>query len=210
MEEESPVFTPNNEPYLGRALLLEFDLTIFDAMSRMEALNPRGGTRYSELQKAAVHLAPSGITLTLSIRELIRQGYLYGSLALVRPLLERTVTLRYLWKKPEAIQLWSEGWPYNKRPRLWEMIRSMDEESAIVGRPRDELLDSIVHGSPGAFDPLAFFSDDGKAKIAIGRNLKRPDICDKVAGLATGALSSLVETAEAILGRNGNPKHANP
>jgi hypothetical protein len=36
---------------------------------------------------------PQGISLALSIRELIRQGYLFAALVLVRPLIERAVRI---------------------------------------------------------------------------------------------------------------------
>jgi hypothetical protein len=40
----------------------------------------------------------------LSIRELIRQGYLFGAMVLVRPLAERTAILLYLQRKPAEIE----------------------------------------------------------------------------------------------------------
>ena len=196
---EPLVYTPDNEPYLGLQSLLLFDLGIVDAMEGIGKIAPTGGVEYSDLQKAAIHLTPSGVTLALSIRELVRQGYLYGALALTRPLLERSVTLRFLWKNPEKLALWNEGWPYDRRPRLWQMIKSMDEDN-VVGK-RDRLLDEIVHGSPAAFDPLSFVTDDGKPKIAIGRNLNRPDICDKVSDWAASALETLMDTSKEVFVR---------
>jgi hypothetical protein len=42
-------------------------------------------------------LVPQTITLALSIRELLRQGYLFGAKVLVRPVTERAVTILYLF-----------------------------------------------------------------------------------------------------------------
>jgi hypothetical protein len=50
----------------------------------------------TDLQRAACQIVPQGINLALSIRELIRQGYLFAALVLVRPLIERAAIISYM------------------------------------------------------------------------------------------------------------------
>ena len=57
----------------------------------------------TDLQQAACQLIPQAINIALSIRELVRQGYLFGVLVLVRPLQERAVILLYLYQNPAEI-----------------------------------------------------------------------------------------------------------
>jgi hypothetical protein len=60
----------------------------------------------SPLQEAAAELVPSASSIALSIRELVRQGYLLSAAMLRRPLFERVATLSYLIEHPDAVKLW--------------------------------------------------------------------------------------------------------
>jgi hypothetical protein len=123
-----PVFTPDDEPYLGRELLFAFDNLICACMelnSKCAAASHTG--ELSKLQHAFCILVPQTISLSLSIRELIRQGYLFGAKVLVRPLTERAVTILYLWHNPAAIQIWDNGWEHNKRPTLQAMMEYLNQ-----------------------------------------------------------------------------------
>ena len=91
------VFTPDNEPYLGRNLLFHFDQIVGSLMEQNASTAPTSHSRVlSDHQRMACQVIPQAISLTLSIRELIRQGYLFGAHVLVRPLVERAAILLYL------------------------------------------------------------------------------------------------------------------
>ena len=69
------IFTPDDEPYLGRELLFHFDEVITASMEQNSRIIPLTRQRsLSDLQKAATQLIPQRISLALSIRELIRRG----------------------------------------------------------------------------------------------------------------------------------------
>jgi hypothetical protein len=109
------VFTPGNEPYLGRELLTAFD-----------ARRTRSVANKTVLQEAACILIPQGVSLARSIRELVRQGYLLGAKVLMRPLVERAVTIMYLHQNPSDLSIWERDWPWDeqpKRPGLTKMLK---------------------------------------------------------------------------------------
>src|SRR5450759_4137182 len=87
------VFTPSNEPYLGRETLYAFDKLIIVCLETSAEIAPRTHKiDKTDLQWAACQLIPQGISIALSIRELVRQGHLFGALVLIRPLAERAAT----------------------------------------------------------------------------------------------------------------------
>lgn len=84
------VYMPDNEPYLGRATLLQFDQTISTVLKHnLSTARRTHRMLLSDLQQMACVVIPQSVSLALSIRELIRQGYLFGAHVLVRPLVER-------------------------------------------------------------------------------------------------------------------------
>src|SRR5216683_6350608 len=121
------IFTPGNEPYLGRELLRAFDELIVCCLEHNQTIPSR--TRIvankSVLQEAACILIPQGVSLALSIRELVRQGYLLGAKVLMRPLVERAVTIMYLRQNPSDLNIWARGWPWNERPGLTKMLKAL-------------------------------------------------------------------------------------
>ena len=60
-------------------------------------------TDLTPLQIAATEIIPQGVSIALSMRELIRQAYLFSAGILMRPLVERTGMIYYLQKNPEAV-----------------------------------------------------------------------------------------------------------
>ena len=107
-----PVFLPHNEPYLGHPTLLEFDQSIPAAMKINTRLAQGTFTReLSPVEQAAVQLISQAVSIAMSIRELIRQGYLFSAGLLLRPLIERVGTVEYLRVHPEAVQAWHAGRP---------------------------------------------------------------------------------------------------
>lgn len=148
--EPPPVFTPDNEPYLGRYPLYVLDQLIPSALELHNevAAKTREGD-LNPLQLAACQLIPQGVGLALTIREMIRQGYLFGAAVPIRPLIERAAIISYLIDHPEALNEWEAGWRHRKRPGLREMLQSLqpgaapDELKEITNR-----LNHLVHGDP--------------------------------------------------------------
>jgi hypothetical protein len=100
--EITVIFTPGNEPYLGQELLKAFDQLIVCCLEHNQEIahRTRSVANKTVLQEAACILIPQGVGLALSIRELVRQGYLLGAKVLMRPLVERAVTIMYLQQNP--------------------------------------------------------------------------------------------------------------
>jgi hypothetical protein len=69
----------------------------------------------SDLQWAAAQIVPQGINLVLGIRELLRQGHLFSGAVLLPSLVERAAIISYLYRKPDALLLWNEGWKHGER-----------------------------------------------------------------------------------------------
>ncbi len=79
------VFTPDNEPHLGRNLLFYFDQLVSSAMEQNAATAPKShGRALSDHQGMASQVIAQALSITLSVRELIRQGYLFGAHVLLR------------------------------------------------------------------------------------------------------------------------------
>ena len=99
------VFTPDNEPYLGRELLFHFDQLIISAMKQNSVIAPTShGRVLTDHQNMACQVIAQSLSITLSIRELIRQGYLFGAHVLLRALVERAAILLYLNLYPADIE----------------------------------------------------------------------------------------------------------
>ncbi len=68
-----PLYTPDNEPYRGNEKLHIFDLTIIGAMQvHTEVGQQTFNMSLSPLQTAVSEIVPQGVSIVLSIRELIR------------------------------------------------------------------------------------------------------------------------------------------
>jgi len=198
MEQTSEVpiiFTPDNEPYLGRGLLTAFDQPIVCCLeNNQEIARTHAVANKSVLQEAACILIPQGVSLALSIRELVRQGYLLGAKVLMRPLVERAVTIMYLHQNPSELAVWERGWLWNERPGLTRMLKALVSQggSPDVVRQMTAELNSLTHGDPASSYHNLTLSDQGGAGHAVSKNLSRPDICDAICAEAIPWLSVLL------------------
>lgn len=179
------VFMPDNEPYLGIKSLLWFDRIICWCLAGNQSVagwTRENRDRLTQLQRAACQIIPQGIGIALSIRELLRQAYLFPALVLVRPLIERAAVISYLHIHPEALGAWETGWRHKERPSLGVMMQAMagtatqDDAQKIVSAHNH-----IVHG-----DPLSCYNNlvnlpDGDLGYASGKMLEKPDLCDGIA-----------------------------
>jgi len=104
------VYLPSNEPYLGRESVFHFDQIILSCLeANADVAVYTHAAKVSSLQKAACQVIPQGINLALTIRELIRQGYLFGVIVLMRPLIERAAIISYLHQYPDKVEIWHKG-----------------------------------------------------------------------------------------------------
>lgn len=182
MSRDDPpaVFSPDNEPYLGRTPLFVLDQLIPSALElhgRVAAKTHEG--KLNALQVAACQLIPQGVSLALTIREMIRQGYLFGAAVLIRPLIERAAIISYLIDHPESLDEWEAGWRHRKRPSLRKMLRSLQPEIA-----HDQLkeitdqLNHLVHGDPMGAEWNLVETPGGGLGYSVGRIVDEPRFAD--------------------------------
>ena len=178
----SIVFTPDNEPYVGRQSVYHFDqviLSCLEANTEVAAYTRAHAHELSALQKAACQIIPQGINLALSIRELVRQGYLFAAVVLMRPLIERAAVISYLHERPDEVILWENGWLYRERPSLATMLSTMGGEADVEqAKQICETFNHILHGDPiGSSFNLVNLGSGGMG-YAVGKALSEPELCD--------------------------------
>ncbi|MCK4525835.1 hypothetical protein KAW18_00575 [candidate division WOR-3 bacterium] len=175
-----PVYLPSNEPYLGRESVFYFDQVIISCLeANADIAAYTHQVELSELQKAACQIIPQGINLALTIRELVRQGYLFGASVLMRPLIERAAIISYLHVHPDEVEVWQKGWQFRERPSLAKMLETMSGNADItVAKQICETFGHIVHGDPiGSQWNLVHLSDGGLG-YSVGKVINDPDLCD--------------------------------
>lgn len=176
----TPVYLPSNEPYLGRDSLFRFDQAIqvcLEANADVAAYTRRAGL--TDLQIAACQIIPQGINLALTIRELVRQGYLFGALVLLRSLVERAGTISYLHRHPRGLETWKRGWSDRERPKLHEPLASMLGPADTTDvRKVARLLHHLTHGDPIGAQWNVIRLQDGGLGYAVGKVIDDPDLCD--------------------------------
>ena len=206
VEIPAPIFTPDNEPYLGRHPLFVLDSLISLCMALNSKIAPSShGRALSSLESALCVLIPQTISLSLSARELIRQGYLFGAKVLVRPITERAVTILYLWKVPAAISIWDDGWDHRKRPSLQKMLDELnqrmfqEEPGKLAGATHG--LNSATHGDPFSARWNVMSRDDGVPVFPVAKNLSSPELADEVCAEVVPWLTAAMGIANAVFGQ---------
>ena len=194
------IFTPNNEPYLGRESVHVFDKLIVECLKSNARIAPiTHEIEKTEIQWAACQLIPAGINLALSIRELVRQGYLYGALVLTRPLAERAMILLWLHRFPNKVDIWKSGWNHNERPSLAKMFNDIGgEKFPNCGPEITKSLNSLTHGDPASAMWNLVETQPGKLGHSVSKLLERPDICDKACRDAATWIAVLLSMMHAI------------
>src|SRR3972149_9190685 len=182
--EMTPViFTPDNDPYLGRELLFHFDQIICSAMEQNAVTAPTShGRALTDHQRMACQVIPQALSIMLSIRELIRQGYLFGAHVLVRALVERAAILLYLHLYPEEIERWNRGWHQQDAPGLAKMFDAIQAKQRrnpkVPGRDLTASMNSLLHAKPDSAPwNLVPLGEKGLGH-AVSKILNRPDLCD--------------------------------
>ena len=177
------IFTPDNEPYLGRELLYHFDRLISAVMEQNADTAPlTHGRSLSDHQHMACQIIPQALSIALSIRELIRQGYLFGAHVLLRALVERAAILLYLYHFPEDIEIWNLGWHLPEAPSLAKMFDKIQTKwvDAPNSKGRDLTADmnSLLHAKPDSAPWNLISLGDDRYGHAPSKILERPELCD--------------------------------
>lgn len=179
-------YNPEDEPYLGRELLYHYDQMISCSLEKSSIIAKLSHELdLTEHQKMAVQVIPQSLNISLSIRELIRQGYLFGAHVLKRSLIERVVILLYLHFFPNKISLWSDGWENRKAPSLAKMLDEIKKKGNgdapnIKGYEFTASLNSLVHGKPDSSPWGMVKIEDGKFGNAPSKMLDSPQLCDEL------------------------------
>lgn len=176
------IYTPDNEPYLGRELLFHFDQLIVSLIEDNSAISVRSRQiALTDHQKMACILIPQSISIVLSIRELIRQGYLFSAHVLKRAFVERVIIIQYLDEFPSEIKIWNNGWLYNEAPSLSKMMEALQRvmygEVRFCGKDITASMNSLLHGKPDSA-PWNMIVKDGEFRNAVSKIINRPDLCD--------------------------------
>jgi hypothetical protein len=204
------IYSPDNEPYLGSESLLAFDLAIPRAMQVHAAIGPMTfSSQLSPLQRCATEIIPQGISIALSIRELVRQAYLFSAAILMRPLVDRTGLMQYLVTYPLAIQAWHDGWPRKDQPTFDALFALVMPDATVQHREQiTNLMHKLVHTDPKSALFNMFRRADGSLAFASGKVLTRPDSADVIVDLAHHCLRRL--TAMSAFVFHYQPENAQP
>jgi len=188
-------YTPEDEPYLGRELLFHFDKVIISCLEANAKIAPYTHTIKSktDLQTALSQIIPQAISIALSIRELLRQGYLYGAFVIVRPLAERTITAIFIlnnckYNNKYGINIWKNGWKYKERPGLQKMI---DIISQGKFQGVTELYNSLTHGDPDSAIWNTIQLDNGAVGYSVSKIVNNP-VCDEICLNTLGWLAAII------------------
>jgi hypothetical protein len=194
------VYLPHNEPYLGQPHLLAFDKAIPPAMrANLEVARRTFIKPLSPLQIAATEIIPQGISIALSIRELIRQAYLYSAAILIRPLIERAGTIHYLRAHPEAVEAWRSGWRRRSQPSFDQLLATMHPSAPTdIQEALRTMLHKLVHSDPAGSVYNMFERHDGVPVFSCGKMLDQPWVCNLVSIAGRHYLERLVAIAAAI------------
>ena len=165
-------------------------------------------TDLTPLQIAATEIIPQGVSIALSMRELIRQAYLFSAGILMRPLVERTGMIYYLQKNPEAVTTWHNGWPRKSQPSFDELLDLvMPSTSDDERKATRELLHKLVHSDPISANYNSTIRSDGLRASAAGKELNEPIKADAISAFATRCLDSLTKISIKVLGAPSEQIH---
>jgi hypothetical protein len=129
----------------------------------------------------ACQVIAQSLSIALSIRELIRQGYLFGGHVLLRAFTERAVILIYLNDYPAEIEKWNRGWLQNEAPSLAKMFdciqAKLQHTPKIPGRDLTAQMNSLLHAKPDSAPWNMVPLDETRHGHAVSKILDRPELC---------------------------------
>jgi hypothetical protein len=140
------------------------------------------GQVLSDHQNMACQVIAQALSISLSIRELIRQGYLFGGHVLLRSLVERAAILLYLNLYPHEIQKWQRGWEHADAPslaKMWDAIQAKQVHvPPLRGRDLTAPMNSLLHSKPDSAPWNMVPLQENRLGHAVSKILNRPDLCD--------------------------------
>ena len=135
-------------------------------------------------QKMACQVIAQSISIALSIRELIRQGYLFGGHILLRALTERAAILLYIHLYPVEIDKWKRGWEHKEAPSLAKMLEKIrakqKPDSPIRGGDLTAPMNSLLHAKPDSAPWNIISLGGGGLGHSVSKIIDRPDLCDEL------------------------------
>lgn len=188
-------------------MLHHFDQVVVAALEQQHAIGPwtrRNSDKLTRFQAAACQIVPGACSIALGIRELIRQACLFPALMLLRPLIERAATISYLVETPEALELWEQGWPYSRRPKLPDLLVSMKigqlpvdsgDPSLAEARMIASYYNARVQGNPLSAQENIVVREASEATYSVSKDLDSPEKADNLA--THGAMYLIVLMARA-------------
>ena len=194
------VYLPHNEPYLGRTALLQLDQEIPRALQKNLAVARHTfEINKSPLQTAACELIPQAISIALSVRELLRQGYVFSAMILLRPMLERLSLMVFLCDNPDTVASWQKGWERKDQPSFNVLMDHLVKSNKGVSteaerRQFSALLHKVVHPDPAAA-MWNMTEREGRPAFASGKLIDAPEVCDFCATFTHRCLLHLVRVA---------------
>jgi hypothetical protein len=136
----------------------------------------------SDHQNMACQVIAQALSIALSIRELIRQGYLFGAHVLLRALVERAAILLYLHLYPNDIERWKRGWQQGDAPglaKMFDAIQAKQQHNPVVaGRDLTATMNSLLHAKPDSAPWNMVRLGETGFGHAVSKILNRPDLCD--------------------------------
>ena len=162
---------------------MTFDQLISSCLEQNSSIAPKTHQiELSETQKMACIVIPQAISIALSIRELIRQGYLFGAKVLIRPMVERSAILQFIHICPNEIEKWNRGWQHGDAPSLAKMFEVIQERmkrpEKIKGAQITNEWNSMLHGRPESALANLITLDNEHLGFSVSKILNRPDLCD--------------------------------
>lgn len=200
------VYVPHNEPYLGAKRCLP-SIKLFRAPWQVhtEIGSKTFSANLSPLQRCAAEIIPHGISISLSIRELLRQAYLFSAAVLMRPLVERTGLMQHLVAHPNSVDAWHAGWPRKSQPsfdKLFMLV--MPDAPAQHQEQIVSLMHKLVHTDPKSALFNMFKRPDGSMAFASGKILSRPDSAETIAELSHHCLRRLTALSAFVFGHESS------
>ncbi len=129
----------------------------------------------------------------LSIRELIRQGYLFGGHVLVRQLIERVAILNYLHPHPDRVDRWQCGWTHGDAPNLATMLDGIrtkqNLKTDVTGSDVTGPMNTLLHARPDSAAWNTISLGDARVGHAPSKILGRPDLCDELCATSRWAIA---------------------
>ncbi|HAS8246766.1 TPA: hypothetical protein I7673_02470 [Vibrio vulnificus] len=186
-----PINTPDDEPYLGLESLMMYNKMLvicFEKLKNLPRLSTNNSKELESLtdhQRMAVQVINQSVNLGASIRELIRQGYLFGALVLERSFVERIMILLYLNKYPDQIKVWNAGW--SKQRSLDKALRAPDLAKMLeeVGKdfdgeiPKTHAYNDLIHGKPSSL-AHGLIVGDNEFIVSPSKTNNNIQDCDKL------------------------------